>query len=133
MATTVYEVQDIQLQDGTEVKIKPLDLKRLRRVMKMWDLVTNPAPEAKDGDSESEPKEKEVVEGVTSDSSILDFLAAASKVCLEKEAPELVKDDDKFEEALDLPTMWKLMNVCAGITMADPNRPGEATVLPGLS
>lgn len=130
MATTVYEVLDLELQDGTEVSVKPLDLKRLRRVMKMWDLVTNPAPAVKEGDKAPEPEE---FEGVSSSSSILDFLAAASKVCLEKEAPKLVADDDKFEEALDLPTMWKLMNVCAGITVADPNRPGEATVLPGLS
>lgn len=130
MATTVYEVLDLELQDGTEVKIKPLDLKRLRRVMKMWDLVTSPTPEVKEGEKAPEKVE---IEGVTSDTSILDFLAAASKICLEKEAPKLVADDDKFEEALDLPTMWKLMNVCAGITVQDPNRPGEATVLPGLS
>jgi hypothetical protein len=35
LATTVYEILPIELQDGTEVRVRPLDLKRLRKVMKV--------------------------------------------------------------------------------------------------
>ena len=35
MATTVYDVEEIQLQNGATVKLKPLTIKELRKFMKV--------------------------------------------------------------------------------------------------
>lgn len=116
MATTVYDILDLELQDGTEVKVRPLDLKRLRKVMKVIEDMN-----AATGD---EPVNEE-------DEDNLAFLIEATKICLEKQVPDLVKDDDKFEEALDIPTIWKILEVAAGISLGGPNPQREAA-LPGL-
>jgi hypothetical protein len=129
LATTVYEVIDLELQDGTEVKIRPLDLKRLRKVMTVIDDMNKAAVEA----ALTETKENEAKDAPATDSEYdnLEFLIKATKICLEKQLPELVKDADAFEEALDLPTIWKILEVSAGISMGNPNLQREAA-LPGL-
>ncbi len=119
MATTVYEVLDLELQDGTEVRVRPLDLKRLRKVMKVIEEMNDVVPENED----AEPDEGDN----------LKFLIKATKICLEKQLPDLVKDNDKFEETLDVPTIWKILEVSAGISMGAPNLQGGATGLPGLT
>lgn len=114
MATAVYEIFDIVLQDGTEVQVKPVDLKRLRKVMKVIEDMNKDAGDESDDEADN-----------------LSFLINATKICLEKQAPDLVKDDEAFEEALDLPTMWKVLEVSAGISMGNPNPMGSGA-LPGL-
>lgn len=110
MATTVYDVIELVLQDGTEVTVRPLDLKRLRKVMKVIE-------------------EMNAATVAESDTDTLDFLIAATRISLEKQLPDLVKDEDKFEEAMDLPTMWKILEVAAGVSMGSPNLQGEAAQL----
>lgn len=126
MATTVYEILDLELQDGTEVQIKPLDLKRLRKVMSIIEEMNAPKSE----DEEKESETKNIAE--QDDMSMLSFLIAATKICIEKQVPDLVADEEKFEEALDLPTMWKILEIAAGISMGNPNLQREVTALPGL-
>lgn len=123
MATTVYEVLDLELQDGTEVKVRPLDLKRLRKVMKVIEDMNSSTSDEEGKDSGGPVSDN--------DEDNLTFLIAATKICLEKQVPDLVKDDDKFEEALDIPTIWKILEVAAGISMGGPNLQREAA-LPGL-
>lgn len=120
MATTVYEILDLELQDGTEVQVRPLDLKRLRKVMKVIEDMNSATGDEKSDNPLSEDDEDN-----------LSFLIEATKICLEKQVPDLVKDDDKFEEALDIPTIWKILEVAAGISMGGPNLQREAA-LPGL-
>jgi hypothetical protein len=118
LATTVYEVLDLELQDGTEVRVRPLDLKRLRKVMKVIE----------------EMNEETAVDSEDSEEGDnLAFLIKATKICLEKQLPDLVKDNEKFEETLDVPTIWKILEVSAGISMGGPNLQGGATGLPGLT
>ena len=124
LATTVYEILDLELQDGTEVKIRPLDLKRLRKVMAIIEEMNAPKSEEEDKEAKSMTDQD--------DMSMLSFLIAATKICIEKQAPELVADEDKFDEALDLPTMWKILEIAAGISMGNPNLQREVTGLPGL-
>lgn len=125
LATTVYDVIDLELQDGTEVKVRPLDLKRLRKVMKVIEDMNKAALKA------FEAGEKETDSPLDDDAGNLEFLIEATKICLEKQLPELVKDNDAFEEALDMPTIWKILEVAAGISMGSPNLQREAA-LPGL-
>lgn len=132
MATTVYEVLDLELQNGDEVQIRPLDLKRLRKVMKVIDEMNArqveaalKAAEKADADGEESDEEEDEYDN-------LEYLIKATKICLEKQLPDLVKNEDEFEEALDLPTIWKILEVGAGISMGNPNLQREATALPGL-
>ena len=37
MASQVFKTEDITLQDGTDVTLKPLAIARLRRFMKAWE------------------------------------------------------------------------------------------------
>lgn len=135
MATTVYEVIDLELQDGTEVLVRPLDLKRLRKVMKVIDEMNKASvKDAEDAEAAAKkPKNGKAVVPETTDEEEdnLKFLISACKICLEKQVPALVADEDKFEEALDLPTIWKILEVSAGISMGGPNLMREAG-LPGL-
>ena len=99
MATTVYDVEEIPLQDGTIVKLKPLSIKELRKFM----IEIN-----KTGSAETEDE-------------TLDILINACAVALEKQLPDVVKDRDAFEDLLDVPTINRILEVCGGIKMDDPN------------
>ena len=99
MATTVYDIEEIQLQNGDKVTLKPLTIKELRKFM---------AVIAKTADA-------------TTEDETLTLLIEACGIALEKQKPELVKDLDKFEDALDVPTINRILEVCGGIKMDDPN------------
>jgi hypothetical protein len=99
LATTVYDVEEIQLQNGATVKLKPLTIKELRKFM----VVIQKTAE------------------VTSEDETLTILIEACAVALEKQLPDLVKDIDAFEDTLDVPTINRILEVCGGIKMDDPN------------
>ena len=99
MATTVYDVEEIELQNGAKVRLKPLTIKELRKFMVAIQRTQE----------------------VTSEDETLDILIDACAVALEKQLPELVKDRDALEDALDVPTINRILEVCGGIKMDDPN------------
>jgi hypothetical protein len=100
LATTVYDVEEIQLQNGATVKLKPLTIKELREFMKVIG------------------KTQEV----TTEDETLSILIEACGVALKKQLPELVADQDAFEDTLDVPTINRILEVCGGIKMDDPNQ-----------
>ena len=100
MATTVYDVEEIELQNGAKVKLKPLTIKELRKFMAAI---------------------QRTAEGQLTEDQTLDLLIDACAVALEKQQPELVKDRDALEDALDVPTINRILEVCGGIKMDDPN------------
>lgn len=51
----------------------------------------------------------------------LTILIDACAVALEKQLPDLVKDRDALEDALDVPTINRILEICGGIKMDDPN------------
>jgi len=106
LATTVYDVEEIQLQNGATVKLKPLTIKELRKFM----VVIQRTQE------------------VTSEDETLTILIEACAVALEKQLPELVKDIDAFEDTLDVPTINRILEVCGGIKMDDPNQLAAAVL-----
>ena len=99
MATTVYDVEEIQLQNGAIVKLKPLTIKELRKFM---------VAIAKTAEA-------------TTEDETLSILIEACAVALEKQLPDLVKDIDAFEDTLDVPTINRILEICGGIKMDDPN------------
>lgn len=99
MATTVYDVEVIKLQNGTEVTLKPLTINKLREFMKVMDGF---------GTAQTEIE-------------TLDVLLEACGVALSKQEPDLVADKEKLEDALDLPTIYRIIKICGGIDLENPN------------
>ena len=97
MATTIYSVEEIKLQNGATVQLKPLSIKELRKFMTVIQKTAT----------------------ATDQTESLDILIDACAVALEKQQPELVKDRDAFEDALDIPTINRILEVCGGIKMDD--------------
>jgi hypothetical protein len=100
LATTVYDVEKIKLQNGTEVELKPLTIKDLREFMKVINKTST----------------------VTTEDETLTLLIDACAVALQKQLPDLVADRDAFEDVLDVPTINRILEICGGIKMDDPNQ-----------
>jgi len=107
LATTVYDVVEIELADGTTLTLRPLPIKQLRKFM-------------------------EKIQGMDSDSldedQAMDTFIEGAMICLENTRPELAKDKDKFEELIEVPTMMKILEIAGGLKLTDPNLLGAALV-----
>lgn len=119
MATKVYTEEEISLQDDTEVTLRPSPIGRLRRIMAEW---------------------KKMGE-VQDDDETFNIWVNCCGIALEKElgdkfenqtAADPQKKEDKGEvlskpyrdylaETLDMETIYKVMEVCAGMKLNDPN------------
>jgi hypothetical protein len=108
MATTVYETIELELLDGRSIVVKPLNLKNLREVMKEWQK----AAEA------------------TNEDEFLDILINCTAIAFKQFAPDLAEKDE-IEEAVDLQTMYKILEVSADIRLNDPNLVAAAQELAG--
>lgn len=111
MATKVYESVELELLDGTIVNIKPLNLKNLRELMKEWQK----AQEAKDEDD------------------FLNTLINCTQIAFKQYNTELAEDRDALENALDIQTMYKILEVAAEIKLNDPNLVAMAQELVGTN
>jgi len=108
MATSVYEVVEIELQDGTKVEMKPLKIKILRDFMKEFQKISD---------------EKISEDNIKS----MDLLLDCAVIAMKQYKPELA-DKDKLEDVVDLPTVYKIIEVAAGIKLNDPNALAAALV-----
>lgn len=97
MATSVYTVEEIKLQDGKEVTLKPLNIKNLRKFMKKFKELDN----------------------LKEDDQVVDFLIEVGQLCLASLYKEY-EDTDKFEDAVDMPTVHKIIEICGGVKLNDP-------------
>lgn len=105
MATSVYDTEEIELQDGTTVTLKPLNIKTLRKFMKTMERF---------GDEDTTEEES------------LDILLDASALCLKSQRPEFWNETEDahgedYEDVVDMPTVYKVLDVCGGIKLNDPN------------
>jgi len=96
MATKVYETLELELQDGTVITVKPLNLKNLRAVMKEWQ-----------GASKVETEDE-----------FLEILIKCTGIAMGQLCPEKV---ETVEEDLDLQTMYKILEIAADIKLNNPN------------
>lgn len=117
MATRIYDSEEVELQDGSEVVLRPLVIGRLRRFMEAWKKFEN---------VENDDEGFQVFLnccGIALEDNFkgkFDTGLKASKE--EKEAGEFLSEEYKeyLEEVLDLPTIYKVLEVCGNIKMADP-------------
>ncbi len=101
MATSVYEIVDVELIDGTTISMRPLKISLLREFMTEFQKI---------GDEEI------AADNIKSMDLLLDCAAIAMKQYNEDYA-----DKEKLEDVVDLPTIYKIIEVAAGIKLNDPN------------
>jgi hypothetical protein len=93
MATTVYKSENIKLFDGTEIELIPLKIKYLREFMDTFNNIKN----------------------TSSDDEAIAVLVECVRICMKQYHPEISKRVEDVEDHLDLPTIYKVLEVAAGI------------------
>lgn len=116
MATTVYNQEEIALQDGTDVVLKPLPIGRLRRFMDAW---------SKFAEVEDEDGGFNVFvncSGIALEENYKGKFDALKASKDEQEKGEYLSAEYKeyLEDTLDLETIYKILDVCGGIKLNDP-------------
>lgn len=103
MATTIYNTQIIELFDGTQLEIIPLKIKYLREFMIAFD-----------GIKESK-----------NDDDSMQVLVECTRICMKQYYPEISATVEQIEDNLDMPAIYKILEVAAGIKI---NRSSEEPV-----
>ena len=93
MATTVYKSENIKLFDGTEIELIPLKIKYLREFMDTFNNIKN----------------------TSNDDEAIAVLVECVRVCMKQYNPEISRRVEDVEDHLDLPTIYKVLEVAAGI------------------
>ena len=99
MATRVFREETLELQDGTEVVVRPLTIIRLRKFMEELNKLNDTKDEAE----------------------ALEVLFNCSRIALSGKYPELTDNEDKFAEVIDVPTIHKVIEISSGVKLNDPN------------
>jgi hypothetical protein len=97
MSTTVHEVETVILMDGTKIEVRPLKISLLRSFMKKFDAIAAVADD----------NEKS-----------MNILMECAQIAMKQYKPEIADDITKLEDVLDLPTVYKIVEVASGIKLA---------------
>jgi hypothetical protein len=98
MATKIYETAIVELIDGTELYLTPLKLKYLREFMDAFEHV-----KAAKGDMEAIGK-----------------LAECARIAMKQYYPQ-IKTIEELEDNVDLPTIYKILDIAGGIKINNPD------------
>jgi hypothetical protein len=109
MATAVYETVDLQLMDGTKIKMRPLKISLLRDFMKKFDTV---------------------VEVANNNVNSMDVLVECAMIAMKQYSPELSEDREKFEDIVDIKMVYKIIECASGIKL-DPEGNDQMAALLG--
>jgi len=102
MATSVYEVVEIELIDGTKLTLRPLKISLLRDFMKKFAGL-------------------ETVEVASDNDKSMDLLIDCIQIAMKQYNPDLSNDRKKIEDVIDLPTVYKIIEIASGVKLNDPN------------
>lgn len=94
MPTKIYEINEIELIDGTIIEISPLKIKYLKQFMQRF----------------------EDIKGTKSDDESIRVLVDCIRIAMKQFYPS-IKTIDDVEDNVDLPTIYKIIEFCAGIKM----------------
>jgi len=104
MANTVYNVVEYSLQDDSTVTLKPATIKTMRK----FNASFMAGPEKLDDKATTAEQEDA---GMT-------WLTNLALILLEKQRPDLTLED--AEDVLDMDTVYKIIEICAGVKLNDP-------------
>jgi inhibitor of KinA sporulation pathway (predicted exonuclease) len=93
LATTVNETQEITLIDGTVIEVKPLKISLLREFMKKFEGIQKVA---EDNDKS------------------MNLLMECVQIAMKQYKPELAGDLAALEDNIDLPTVYRIVEVASG-------------------
>jgi hypothetical protein len=93
MANTVYDIKNVYSVDSFEIEISPLKIKYLREFMNIFQLVKDT-----NGDDEA-----------------TDVLIECIRICMKQFHPEWSKNKKDVEDNFDMPTIFEILDVAAGI------------------
>lgn len=96
MATKVYETATAYLLDGTELNLMPLKIKYLRLFMEKFDSVKTSM----------------------NDEEAIEHLAECATITMKQFCPR-IKTVNELEDNMDLPTIYKILDVAAGIKIKE--------------
>jgi hypothetical protein len=108
MATKVYETVDLELMDGTVIKMRPLKISLLRDFMKKFDTVA----EVADSNEKS-----------------MDVLVECAQIAMKQYFPELSDDKEKFEDVVDLKMVYRIIESASGIKLDSEGNEAMAGIL----
>ena len=111
MATQVYEVTEIELLDGTKIKMRPLKISLLREFMKKFEGLQKVAED---------------------NSKSMDVLMDCVQIAMKQYAPDLSVDRVKLEDNIDLPSVYKVVEAASGVKFDDSGN-SLAAGIPGLN
>jgi hypothetical protein len=100
MATTVHEGTELTLMDDTKITVRPLKISLLRPFLKKFEGIAEVA----------EDNEKSTT-----------ILIECVQIAMKQYKPELAENMEKLEDVLDLPTVYKIIEVASGIKLQDAN------------
>jgi hypothetical protein len=98
MATKIYDTEIIYLIDGTEIYLTPLKLKYLREFMEAFKLVKS----------------------ARNDEEAINHLVECARIAMKQYLPS-IKTTEDLEDAVDLPTVYKIIDIAAGIKINNPD------------
>jgi hypothetical protein len=98
MATSVYETVEVELIDGSKIKMRPLKISLLREFMKKFETIA----EVSDSNDAS-----------------MNLLMDCVAIAMKQYDPSLADDREKLEDTIDLPTVYKVIEVASGIKLDD--------------
>ena len=93
MATEIYQTKTITLLDNTEIELIPLKIKYLREFMQAFEEVN---------------KSK-------SDDESIGILTECVRIAMKQYYPKLSKSKKQIEDNLDLPLIYDILDIAAGI------------------
>lgn len=93
MATTVYKSENIKLFDGKEIELIPLKIKYLREFMETFHSIKE----------------------TSNDDEAIGVLVECVRICMKQYYPEISNTVEDVENHLDLPTIYKVLEIAAGI------------------
>lgn len=96
MASKVYDAGTIYLIDGTEIHLKPLKIKYLRQFMDIFDLIKL----------------------CQNDEQSITVLSECATIAMRQYYP-IIETREQLEEVMDLPTIYKLLDIAAGIRVSE--------------
>ena len=94
MPTKIYDIEELELIDGTVIEISPLKIKYLRQFMDKFNIIKY----SKD-DEES-----------------VSILVECVRIAMKQFCPRLKTTED-VEDNVDLPSIYKIIDLCAGVKM----------------
>jgi hypothetical protein len=108
MATSIYEIEELELMDGTKIEMRPLKISLLREFMKKFDGIT----EVADSNEKS-----------------MDILIDCAAIALKQYSPEIAEDREALEDIVDLKMVYKIIEVASGIKLDAEGNEAMAGIL----